>query len=312
VTRDFRTLVTSTALGAHALLGACTESLEVLAKGTSGRPSRVNDAGVEASAIDSGTLNADGGPAALDGNTPEPAPEAGPPPSLPVPDLLYRFDEGAGTRVLDTSSTGTLHHLTIATPSRVTWLADALRIDQPTILSSSGPAPELVQACQQNQGVTLESWVVPAEAAAEGTRRIISMSNGTRERNFLLGQGGLDADGPLDSFSMRLRTTTTNDNGVPILLSSANTVTTTLTHVVAVHEPNGQEQIFVDGVESTQGMREGNFDNWDDTLLIHVGNEIGAPDDTRAFLGEIHLVAVYCTPLSALQVADLFALGASR
>lgn len=56
----------------------------------------------------------------------------------------------------------------------------------------------------------------------------------------------------------------------------------------------------------------GNFDNWDDTLLIHVGNELAAPADTRAFLGEIHLVAVYCTALSALQVGDLFRSGASH
>jgi len=312
MTRALRALVTTTAFGAHALLAGCTESLEVLAKGPSGRPSSGHEAGVRSDAIDSGTFDLDGGFARQDGETPEPTPDAERAPLLPDPDLLYRFDEGAGTRVLDTSSAGTLYHLTIATPSRVTWLADALRIDQPTILSSSGPATELAQACKQSRGVTLEAWVVPAEAAADGTRRIISMSNGTRERNFLLGQGGLEDDGPLDSFSMRLRTSTTNDNGIPILSSATNTATTTLTHVVAVHAPNGKEQIFVNGVESQQSTRAGNFDNWDDTLQIHVGNEQAAPDDTRAFLGEIHLVAAYCTPLSALEIAELFTLGASR
>jgi len=301
VSHRARALVTTAALSANALLGACTQRLEVLSRGTgSDRPLPTNDAGAAG--------EGDGGQNSLEAG----ANDGGLAPLLPAPDLLYRFDERAGTRVLDSSSTGALYHLTIADPTRVTWLDDALRIDEPTILSSSVDATELPQACKQSQGLSIEAWIVPAESTVVGTRRIISMSSGTSERNFLLGQGGLEADGPLDSFSMRLRTSTTDNNGLPILLSAEGTATTSLTHVVATHAPGGSEHMFVNGAESSLGTRSGSFDNWDDTLRIHVGNELDAPDDTRAFLGELHRVAVYCATLSATQVADLFARGSAR
>lgn len=304
---------TKLALAGLMLLTACTEKVEVLALGDrSGRPANPNDAAAPTDA--SGVMD---GSAAVpeDGETPSSdagaSPDAGLP-ALPAPDLLYRFDEGAGTRVLDTSNQGALYHLTIADPTRVTWLAGALRIDQPTIVSSSAPATELVEACKQSNSLSIEAWVTPAQAAVEGTRRIVSVSSSTGIRNFLLGQGGLEDEGPVDSFTMRLRTTSTNSNGVPALSSAAGTAATTLTHVVAVHRSNGSERIFVNGAQSMLATRAGTFNNWDETLRIHVGNELASPDDSRAFLGEIYLVAVYCTPLSAEQVAQLFALGTSR
>lgn len=214
--------------------------------------------------------------------------------------------------MLDSSDEGALYHLTIADPARVTWLDDALRIDQPTIVSSSVAPTELVAACKQSNSLSVEAWVTPTEATVQGTRRIVSVSSTPGIRNFLLGQGGLEDEGPVDSFTMRVRTTMTNNNGIPALASAPNSVATSLTHVVAVHRSNGNERIFVNGAQSVLAMRAGTFANWDDTLRVHVGNELASPDDTRAFLGEIHLVAVYCTPLSAEQVAQLFALGASR
>ena len=228
------------------------------------------------------------------------------------PMIVYRFDEGAGERALDSSGGGMLVHLRVQDPSSVTWIPGALRIDAPTVVSSDLPARELTEVVHQTQSFTVEAWVRPAETVVGGTRRIVTLSVDPSRRNFLLGQGALFADTPIDAYVLRLRTTETDGNGLPMLESGAGIAVPALTHVVAVHAPDGSESLFVDGSVVTTGSRTGNLTNWDPDYRVAVGNEHGDPSASRAWLGELHFIALYPAAMSADDVRRHFAAGADR
>ena len=227
------------------------------------------------------------------------------------PLIVYRFDEGAGDRALDSSGSGMLVHLRVQDPSAVTWLPGALRIDAPTILASELPARELVEVVHQTQSFTVEAWARPTETVVDGTRRIITLSVDPSRRNFLLGQGALFADAPIDAYVLRLRTTDTDANGLPMIDTGAGTAVASLTHIVAVHAPDGNESIFVDGTEVTTATRAGELTSWDPDYRIAVGNEHGDTSGSRAWLGELHFVALYPVAMSAEDVTRHFAAGPS-
>ncbi|MCA9670434.1 MAG: LamG domain-containing protein [Myxococcales bacterium] len=234
------------------------------------------------------------------------------PPELVAPAILYRFDEGAGDRVLDSSGSGTLVHLRIADTAKVTWLSDALRIDSAVLIRSEQPPRDFYDACRASGELSIEAWVRPAQTVVAGTHRIVSASASPSVRNFLLGQGGLNAQPAIDAFVLRVRTSSTDNNGLPMLSSGVGTATTSLQHVVAVRAADGSVTLFVDGKAVAQGTRGGDLANWAPDLLLALGDEIGSSDTTRAWLGELHLVALYAVALTPQQVARHLAAGPTR
>ena len=127
------------------------------------------------------------------------------------------------------------------------------------------------------------------------------MSMGPYLRNFMLGQEA-------DTYAARFRADgeTDWDNGSPTIFTTAGTATTALTHVVFTHRSDGSEVLYVDGVENQTFMRMGELTLWDGTYPIIVANE--ATND-RAWLGELHLIAVYDQALDAGEVEQNFMAG---
>jgi hypothetical protein len=95
-------------------------------------------------------------------------------------------------------------------------------------------------------------------------------------------------------------------NGNPTVFTTAGTATTALTHVVYTHSSDGAEVLYVDGVENQTFMRTGGLTPWDGTYPILVANE--ATRD-RAWLGELHLIAVYDRALDVGEVTQNFMAG---
>jgi hypothetical protein len=215
--------------------------------------------------------------------------------------LLYDFDEGGGTVVADQSGVAPAHDLTIADVGNVTWGQGLLSVDSSTTLSTAGGAAKVRERVVSSGELTMEAWVKPANTTQAGPSRIISMSADPLERNFMLGQ-------ELDAFAVRFRASGESDwdNGSPTVLTSSGSASTALTHVMFVHRSNGQEVLYIDGVEDTTFGRSGDTSQWDASYPILVANE--ATDD-RAWLGELHLIALYDRALSFSEVGQNFAAG---
>ncbi|MGB5350295.1 MAG: LamG domain-containing protein [Polyangiales bacterium] len=215
--------------------------------------------------------------------------------------LFYAFDEGSGSTVTDQSDVLPKHDLTIANPRNVAWSTDHLSINTATALSSTGAATKVVARAQASGELTVEAWITPADATQGGPARIISMSTDPWVRNFMLGQES-------STYAARFRADGEQDwdNGSPTIFTATGTASVALTHVVHTHSASGAEVLYVNGVENETFTRMGGLSQWDATYPIIVANE-GTND--RAWLGELHLIAVYDRALDAAEVEQNFTAG---
>jgi len=215
--------------------------------------------------------------------------------------VLYEFDEGSGSTVVDRSGVVPTLDLTIADPGNVTWSSDHLTVNSTTTLSTANAAAKVVTGAQASGELTVEAWVKPASPAQTGPARIISMSLDAYARNFMLGQEA-------NTYAARFRAEGQTDwtNGMPTIFTTSGTATTLLTHVVHTHKSNGSEVLYIDGVQDQTFTRTGALNQWDPTYPIVVANE--AIDD-RTWLGELHLIAIYDRALEAGEVQQNFTVG---
>ncbi|MGB3309312.1 MAG: tandem-95 repeat protein, partial [Nodosilinea sp.] len=233
-----------------------------------------------------------------------------PTPSGPVPGArvtagllsLYTFDEGSGSTVFDVSGVGTALNLEIGNLGNAVWGNGVLDITGANLIASLQPASKLFNGITATQEITLEAWIAPANTSQSGPARIATLSKDTVNRNFTLGQNG-------DDYNVRLRTTTTGNNGLNKMLTSPGSeVRTDLTHVVYSREADGDAFMYVDNQLVTTDTITGTFSNWDAGYRFALGSEL---DGSRSWLGSLDLVAVYNQAFDASEVEQNFLAGST-
>ena len=259
------------------------------------------------------------------------------PVSLRVTDgllVLYEFGEGGGALVSDTSGVGVPLDLQIADPGAVSWVPGGLSVDSATVISSVGAASKVSDAVGVSNEVTLEVWVEPANVTQTGPARVVGVSSSSTLRNVTLGQGN-SGSVPGDRFTARLRTTSTNANGLPSVSTDPGTATVGLphvvytrdvsggvyanglpsvstdpgtatvglTHVVYTRDVSGVVSFYVDGQLVETGAVGGDLSNWDGSYGLHLANEATGG---RGWLGRFELVAIYDRALTQTEVDQNF------
>jgi hypothetical protein len=133
------------------------------------------------------------------------------------PIALWKFEEGAGEIALDTSTVGPTMNLTLS--GEAAWVSGGgIEFDGGKASSNPTDSRKLYNELASGSGTqqySIEAWVIPANTTQEGPARIISYSNGTGERNFMLGQ-------VLYNYVFRNRNVdpTINANGDPALITA--------------------------------------------------------------------------------------------
>ncbi len=201
--------------------------------------------------------------------------------------------------IADRSNVGEPVHLRIDKPQGTLFRNDRLMITSAVTIASDGPARKIADAIRKSQEFSIEVWLKPLEIRQSGPARILSLSLDTSQRNFTLGQDN-------DRFDVRLRTTSTDDNGQPSTSSPAGAASTRLSHVVFTRSADGVTKLFVDGQVSTTGMVAGSFDNWNSDFRLSVANEVTGE---RPWRGDLHLVAVYERSLTSSEIEQNFRAG---
>jgi hypothetical protein len=225
--------------------------------------------------------------------------------------VLYTFSEGDGTTVNDVAGSDSPLNLTIRNQDAVQWIDGALVVHTPTIIDSPELASRLIEAIMTTHELTIEAWVTPASTEQGGPARIVTLSQDTEHRNFMLGQGpwlGYPS-GNTAFYDIRLRTTQTDDNGIPSLQSPDDTAEEEeLQHVVYTRSANGEARIYIDGelVGSPIDTAGGTLSNWDHSYRLALANEHTLD---RPWEGTYHLVAIYSQALSADEVGQNFQAG---
>jgi hypothetical protein len=214
-------------------------------------------------------------------------------------DLRARYDKGpsgepvAGLQALyvfeDTASRSVVDRSGSATPV-------SLEASDKLPFASAEPVPRLIQAVKKSGEVTLEAWLTPAKAGQSGPARIVTISLDTGRRNLTLAQDG-------DHFDVRLRTTRTDNNGLPSLAAPAGSVRTGRTHVVYTFARDGAAHLYVDGQRVAEKKIKGDLSNWDEGFRLGLGNELTGD---RPWEGQFHFVALYDRALDEAQVRQHF------
>jgi hypothetical protein len=218
---------------------------------------------------------------------------------------LWDFSDGSGSTVSDVSGVGDPLDLEIADPADTIWGTGTLTFAAQNSAVSSEPASKVIEAVQASNAITLEAWITPSDAAQPGPARIVSISLGAFDRNVTLAHGHPFGDAA-SSYEVRLRTTMTNDNGVPSMVSPDDAASADLQHIVYTRDTNGTTKLYIDGAVVAIGVAEGDLSNWDDSFRLILGNEF---DADRPWIGTYHLVAIYDRALNDVEVQANFLAG---
>ncbi len=206
---------------------------------------------------------------------------------------LYVFD-GDGDVVRDVSGQQPPLDLKIADRGNVEWTGDGLVVKKSTILGTDGASKRLTAAVKKSNELTIDAWITPANTSQEGPARIVSLSNGSSNRNFTLGQ-------EKDRYDVRLRSTKRSNNGLPSVAGPRNSVAAKLTHVVYTRDKTGRAKLYVDGEQVAAGNVDGDLRNWDDSYRLVLANETSKD---RTWLGTFHRVALHARALSPEEIRD--------
>jgi len=213
--------------------------------------------------------------------------------------VLYTFDALVKGVFPDRAGVGEGIDLRIDKPQGVRFQAGRMGLDLPVVIASDGPATRLTQALRQAQQFALEVWITPVEGEQTGPARIVSLSLDTSKRSLSLVQ-------EKGRFELRLRTSTTSDNGTPATPTPDGTAVHRPTHLVATRTPDGVVRLSLDGKQVATNTVAGDMNRWPDDCRLVVGNEVSGD---RPWRGEIALVALYARALSADEIAQNFAAG---
>ena len=212
---------------------------------------------------------------------------------------LYTFERPAGEVLTDRSGSKTPLDLQIRKQPGVAFRGSRLTIASSARIVSAEPANQITAAIKRSNALTIEVWCKPLDVHQAGPARIVSLSADTGQRNFTLGQDK-------GRFDVRLRTTSTDANGIPSTPAPDNSVSTELTHVVFTRDAQGVARVYIGGKEVAQRQVEGSLRNWSDEFRLSLANELTGD---RPWKGELHLVALYDRALTPEEISQNFAAG---
>jgi hypothetical protein len=213
---------------------------------------------------------------------------------------LWTFDEAQGATIADTSDATKKVPLTVTTGS-VTFAAGRMSPDGTAVIAS-GPMPHVNADVIASRAVTLEAWLVPA-AAAQGSdaqpAMVAGLCSSIVSRNLSILQSGTH-------WVARIRTTSDRD-GKPSLVSTAEVTAGALTHVVIVSDAT-RRALYINGKLDVADAQPTPPAGWDKAYKVALGNELA---QGRQWAGAFDLVALYQRALTPTEIAAAYAAGSS-
>ena len=211
----------------------------------------------------------------------------------------YDFQSAEGPIVKDRSGVGKPVDLKIRDMQAVRRSPGELEILEETRIQSLASATKISESVRRSGEITIEAWIRPANIKQKGPARIVSLSRDGSARNFTLGQDR-------DRYDLRLRTSSTSENGIPSLKSKSKSLTTELTYVVYTRDRDGTAKFYINGKRSKEKSIPGSTSNWTETLRLALANE---QNGNRAWLGTYYLVAIYNRDFTTAEVENYFQIG---
>lgn len=215
-------------------------------------------------------------------------------------ETLYTFELSEEGLIADRSGVGEPLNLRIDKPQGVLQRNGRFLVNSAVTIASDGPAKKLIDAIKQTNALSIEAWVKPLDDQQAGPARIVSLSMDPSNRNFTLGQDK-------KRFDVRLRTTSTDNNGQPSTAGPDNVLGGKATHVCYTWSADGQATLYINQEPVASQVIKGTLENWGTDFRLAVANEVTGD---RPWLGELQLVAIYHRALTSDEVKQNFVAGA--
>lgn len=162
-----------------------------------------------------------------------------------------------------------------------------MRLREGACIAEDPAREHLLQACKQNNQLSIEAVIQSDHLNQWGPARIVSFSRDAHQRHFTLGQEG-------GELILRLRTQVTSPNGTDPdtrlgqLREGPN-------HIVISYSP-GNLQWWLNGEHDDNAVITGDFRNWDDQQYLVFGDEYLEP---RPWLGRLWGIRIRAQALEA-------------
>lgn len=211
----------------------------------------------------------------------------------------YEFRTGSGSVAYDTSGIEPAINLTLS--GDVEWVGGwGVRINDGKAQGSVSASSKLTNLIRASGKFTVEAWVIPSTPAQDDVN-IVSYSGSADVRNVTLGQDQ-------SSYTGLLRHEGTSLNGMPALLSPAESLQATLQHVALTYDPINGRRLYINGVDSgvIDEQTPSLLGSWSDIHALVLGSET---DGSRQWQGVLRFVAIHNRALTEQQLAQNFAAG---
>jgi len=210
-----------------------------------------------------------------------------------APIAHYVFEAGAGAVVYDVSGFGEPLNLFIEDVNSIMWVeGGGIEITSPTILKTALAANKIINYCVDRNEITISITFSTSDMGQSGPARIMSLSQDPYNRNFTLGQDSGNMD-------MRLRTTSTSDNGIP---STSVGFDAGRTWYFYTKDSGGNVSVYIDGSLVYNGNVSGDMSNWDPAYYFALGNEL---TEDRPWLGTIYEIKIYDREMKPFEVLSV-------
>lgn len=212
--------------------------------------------------------------------------------------VFYPFNEPSGSTVKDKGPLPSPLNLSIENYGKTTRLASGVRIDEPTVIKSTGAANKINDAVRATNEVTVELWIEPTTVDQVGDM-ILGISANNNARNLALNV----TDTTLNAY---LRTRDTDTKGGPPTVAP-DVLGAQMMHLVFTRSADGTTRVYLDGDEVATGFTTNDLGNWVSTHRLHLGAE--RDNGSRHWLGTYYLLAFYDRALTPSEVIQNYAYG---
>lgn len=265
-------------------------------------PDTQEDTGTEPDALEEPDTGQDEPPIDRDDAGPDAAPTTVPSRLTEGLVAYYRFDEGEGETVVDSSPPTPTAPLELDSGS-LAWTAgrNGVSLYEPAVLSSGTTAvAKILDAVVASDAVSLEIWARPADLTGSGT--IVGLADSSADVYLAVAQSE-------DDLTVRLDTDhgSTHSDGTPTL-EVADALSAQPTHIVITYTADGMLMVYIDGSMAESESRNGGLANWTDSRPLTVG---ALASEDEPWTGQIYLLAVYDQVLTSGEVADNFDAGSN-
>lgn len=198
----------------------------------------------------------------------------------------------------DTSGYEEALTLAVEDTDAVSWASGSMAFTGNTQATSLSPAVKLHDAIAATGEFSVEVLLVRASPGTTASpSRIVELSEGSSDANFVLGQDNTD-------YEARVRDSSTGISGTlsPEFISSTGLSASGDTHVVLSYK-DGEVSVYLDGQLDETRTLGGMLSNWEDDLYLMMGGAFGGGHHWQ---GTLKRVAIYDRGFDAGQANNVY------